>query len=60
MKENPVKFSLADNFRFLLLQNFCSEAMEVSGFVVLLEDSHTGGLSSITVRIVYLFAILIL
>ena len=58
MEDNPVKFSLADNFWFPFLQNLCSEAMGLSGFVVLLEDSHTVGLSSITVTMVYLFDIL--
>ena len=52
MEDNPVKFSLAENL--------CSEAMGLSGFVVLLEDSHTVGLSSIIVTMVYLFDILIL
>ena len=55
-KRTQVQFPLATNFRFPLLRNLCSEAVGISNFEFLVEDSDTGGPSSITVRMTYLFA----
>ena len=44
------------SFSILVLRNLCSEALETWQFVVLVNDSHIGGLNSITIKMEYLFA----
>ena len=56
MQEHPSSISVGSQFLIIVLRNFGSEAVGTSNFVVLVEDSDTGGPSSITVRIKYLFA----
>ena len=41
------------SFSILILRNLCSEVLETWQFVVLVNDSHIGGLNSITIRMEY-------
>ena len=46
---------MGSEFSISVLLNLCSESMEASNFEILVVDSDTGGPSSITVRMEYLF-----
>ena len=48
--EGPSSIPVAGKLSFLVLQNCCSN------FVILVEDSDTGGPSLVAVRMEYLFA----
>ena len=58
-QENPNLNSMSVQLSILALWNLCSESVRAWNFEILVEDSNTGGPSSIAVRIESLFAIFV-
>ena len=50
---------MGGQFSILALWNLCSESVGAWNFEILVEDSDTGGLSSIAVQIEWLFTIIV-